>query len=158
MNNHICKAKSRSTGEWVQGYYVQKTDPLLNFPYHFILNQECDNGSSLLSSFMTWHQVDPDTVCRYTGLNDQKCNPIFENDMIKFCRYYEYWDADNEILLDKVIFEDGCFCLEHTYSCDGYNELSCIYNEISFSGEYDSDCIFEVIGNKFDNTELMEGE
>lgn len=156
MSKHLCKAKNRETNEWITGYYVAKTDPLMGHTYHFILCQECDNGSSILSSFMNWYQVNPDTLCRCTGLKDQKGTYIFENDIIKFCRYYQYWDADNDILLDKVMFEDGCFCLEHTYSCDGYNELSCIYNDIAFSGEYDSDCIFEVIGNKFDNTELME--
>ena len=85
MNNHICKAKSLGTGEWVQGYYVQKTDPLLGITYTYLVTQGHDEWTKTqLSSFVTWYQIDPDTVCRYTGINDKHGNPIFEYDIVSY--------------------------------------------------------------------------
>lgn len=134
MNNHICKAKTISTNEWVQGYYVAKTDPLLGCISHFILCQECDNPTNILSSFMTWYQVDPETLCRYTGVNDQNGNPIFEHDIL--CgTVYHMFDASTETFEVHWLNEVGGWGLNYFEP---------------------SDCV--VIGNKFDadNTELME--
>ena len=158
MNNYICKAKDIKTDEWVSGYYVKKIDPLICCcNYHFILCQEYPNGSDVLNSMPTWHQVKPHTLCRYTGVNDQHGNPIFEHDILKVCLCYSDWSDCNEIFIDSIMFENGCFCFNNVFSSDGYNELSCVYNEITCGdGIYDG-CIFEVIGNKFDNTNLMEG-
>ena len=82
MNNHICRAKSLDTGEWVYGYYVSTTDPLLDCAYHYILSQEYNSDTGLLDSFISWRRVDPNTVCRYTGMEDKNGTPIYENDCI----------------------------------------------------------------------------
>lgn len=156
MNNHICKAKDIETNSWVQGYYVSKVDPLYGFPYHYLLYQGCDKHN-IPDSFLTWHKIDPETLCRYTGVNDQHGNPIFEHDILKVCLGYNDWSDCNEIFIDSIMFENGCFCFSNVFSYDGYNELSCVYNEITCGDGIDDCCIFEVVGNKFDNTNLMEG-
>lgn len=130
MNNHICKAKSLGTGEWVQGYYVQKTDPLLGFTYAYLVNQGHDECTkTLLSSFVTWYQIDPNTVCRYTGLNDKNSNPIFENDVV---------------MIDEG-FDKFTGCVRWDQECAFY--------EIEYGTPLYFYDVLEVIGNKFDTEE-----
>ena len=155
MDKYMCRAKNGSNN-WVYGYYVKKVDPLFSYSKHYILCQKEGVYPGVLNSLMTWYEVDPDTVCRYTGVNDQHGNPIFEHDILKVCLCYNDWSECNEIFIDSIMFENGCFCLNKVFSSDGYNELYCVYSEITCGDDTYDDCIFEVIGNKFDNTELME--
>lgn len=158
MNNHICKAKIRENNKWIQGYYVYKTDPLLNLPYHYILSQEHQAGFALSSSFMTWYEVDSDTVCRYIGWNDRHGAPIFENDIVEFKlideshKYLVWWDTESNMMtavpLDGIVFN----------GYDYYNHLNIRYEEFCLMlmdpyGDYND---IKVMGNIFDNPELME--
>ena len=93
MNHHICRAKSLDTGEWVYGYYVS-IDPLLGCAYHYILSQEYNDNTGLLNSFMTWCEVDPSTVCRYTGQEDVDGTPIFEHDILHGVYYHMFEDIN----------------------------------------------------------------
>ena len=136
MNNHICKAKSLGTGEWVQGYYVQKTDPILGIIYTYLVTQGHDEWTKTqLSSFVTWYQVDPDTVCRYTGLKDKNNNPIFENDIALIRDSFGAFEVcvhwDQACAIFEIVY--GVLC-EPLYNCE----------------------TLEIIGNIFDNPELME--
>jgi hypothetical protein len=131
MNNLICKAKDIETNTWVQGYYVSKVDPLYGFPYHYLLYQGHDKHN-IPDSFLTWHKIDPDTVCRYTGLNDKHNNPIFENDV--------------------VMIDDG---FDKFAGCVRWDQ-ACAFYEIEYGTPLYFYEALEVIGNKFDNTNLME--
>ena len=159
MNNHICKAKSLGTGEWVQGYYVQKTDPLLGFTYAYLVNQGHDECTkTLLSSFVTWYQIDPNTVCRYTGLNDKNSNPIFENDIVEFTiadtsyKYLVWWNKESN-MMTAVPFDGIRF-----NGYDYYSHLNMHYEEfyLMLCDPYCDYRDIKVIGNIFDNPELME--
>ena len=132
MNNHICKAKDIKTGEWVQGYYVTKQDPLLGISYHYILCQETEEGSGILNSLMSWYKVDPNTVCRYTGVKDMCGNPIFEHDIL---HGVVYGMLDGYISTFEVHWDDyiGGW---------GFNNFE------------PSEC--RIVGNKFDNGESYE--
>ena len=157
MNNYICKAKSLETGEWVHGYYVLKDDPLYGFKYHYILHQECGKND-ILDSFPTWCRVDHETLCRHIGWNDMHDTPIFENDIVEFKlvdeshKYLVWWNTESNMMtavpLDGIVFN----------GCDYYNHLNMRYEEFCLMlmdpyGDYSD---IKVIGNIFDNPELME--
>lgn len=82
--------------------------------------------------------VDPKTVCQYTGLTDKAGKKIFENDIVTLEDYHGHRTA-------YVFYgEDyGCWF----YGGDRFSD------EYIFNGQQK-----EVIGNIFDNPELLNGE
>ena len=83
-------------------------------------------------------EVIPETVCQYTGLKDKNGKKIFDGD-IGVHREYEcigkiVWNDDEAGFYFCTLLEDGMFEEEHLY-------------------DY-ADC--EVIGNIYDNPELLE--
>lgn len=80
------------------------------------------------------HIIDKSTLCQYTGLTDKNGNMIWENDVVK----------DN-VIFGTVIWEEknARFMINDVH--DGLQEYSDWWHEV------------EVIGNIFDNPELLEG-
>lgn len=101
---------------------------LESYSMKWILNPLSDGG-------FKWFLVDNNTICQFTGLFDKNGNKIWENDIV---------DTHNRGVgysrLEKVIYENGGFfpISTHGWEC-----------------EPDADEI-EVIGNVFDNKELLE--
>lgn len=88
-------------------------------------------------------EIQPDTICQYTGLKDKNGNLIWENDIV------------------FVTDDDGCSGQIDT----GVGEIDFLDGLWYISGNvqnalYDIDKCFqlEVIGNIFDNKELLESE
>ena len=157
MNNHICKAKDIETNTWVQGYYVSKVDPLYGFPYHYLLYQGRDKNG-IPDSFITWNKIYPDTLSRNIGHNANHGTPIFENDIVGFKladeshKYLVWWNTESNMMtavpLNEIAFN----------GYDYYNHLNMHYEEFCLMlmdpyGDYSD---IKVIGNIFDNPELME--
>lgn len=65
------KAKSILDGAWVQGDLIHKEDGKI----------------AILRNGFNVSEVDPSTVCQYTGLKDCKGNEIWEHDLIHFVGY-----------------------------------------------------------------------
>ena len=96
---------------------------------------------------------------QYTGLTDKNGKKIFEGDIVRYGKgIYEWNKKDWEFEVGIIEFKDGAFIINDIYSSDGYNELSCLYHEINYSGKYDSGTLLEVIGNIYDNPELIRNE
>lgn len=138
------RAKRTDTGEWVEGYYVKLK--LTGTAYILPGDVEVEPCKKGVLQFVKY-QVDPETVCRHTGLKDVKKRKIFDGDVCK--------DVDNivrilwsdkhqwgvEILkTDHVLSRGLIFPLWQYDNCkeNGYREL-------------------EVVGNIFDDFELLEG-
>lgn len=71
VENIKFKAKSTLDGAWVQGDLIHKEDGKI----------------AILRNGFNVSEVDPSTVCQFTGLKDCKGNEIFENDLIHFVGY-----------------------------------------------------------------------
>jgi len=77
MNNRVikfrgrCEKESRYAGEWVEGSLVQCEDGAT-----LIVVAHSDNCTS------TYH-VDPETVCQFTGVEDDCGNELYEHDYVK---------------------------------------------------------------------------
>lgn len=71
MREILFKARRLSDGEWVEGYYI---GPIGVLDVHEICDIHDITGPRV--------EVDPSTVCQYTGLTDKNGKRIFENDII----------------------------------------------------------------------------
>ena len=117
--------------QWVYGYYVRGFD-IYEEPIHMIF----DPTTIFYSHGETdgWDEIDPETLCQYTGLTDKNGNKIWENDIIIYKEIHA---------IGKVAFMEDTFVLDDEYDGKQY-----------INGMWDK---FEVIGNIFDNPELAEG-
>ena len=88
-------------------------------------------------------QVIPETVGQYTGLTDKNGKKIFEGDIVRF--YDKDWTANGIATVD---FEKGRWKINGHYT----TKLS----SIVWLDLYRTGFEYEVIGNIYDNPELLE--
>ena len=135
MREILFKAKRKDNGEWVEGYY--RRIPCMGMLEHYIMPRNPKNR-------MEQYAINPDTLCQYTGLTDKNGRKIWENDICnrkeKYPEIVTYnkgdWQLDYSYVWGKEMHTDACNL--GFYVC----ERNCV----------------EVIGNIFDNPELLEGE
>lgn len=89
-------------------------------------------------------EVDESTICQCTGLKDKNENPIWENDI---CDRKEPYP-------EIVKYCNGDWTLDYSYAI--HKETGGCYCNLGFYVE-ERKCV-EVIGNIFDNPELLESE
>ena len=132
MNDrYLFRAKRIDNGEWVCGSYVytfceDKNGIVVGVKVEKHWIVE-ENGNMVL--------VDEDTICQCTGLKDKNGKLIWENDVVR-------------IKYDDVFSEVGWI---------KYSNCGVRYNFVFGTEIYsiDDSCDIEVIGNIFDNPELI---
>lgn len=124
----------------MQGYYVKGLD-MYDKEVHLIF----EPTTMFYSSGETdgWYEVDPSTICRYTGLTDKNDKLIWENDIVK----------DENGNLYKAFWQDNYY--QFSWICIKSDKLPIgakwsLWSIKSFE--------IEVSGNIFDNPELLESE
>ena len=119
-------------GEWVKGSYVYAHKFYgTGEAAHFIYNIYGEQRVAVL----------PETVGEYTGLLDKNDKKIFEGDILRAT-----YDGDAERIYE-VIFYNGGYKMR-TKDCETMYDYSI----------HDDHPEFEVIGNIYDNPELLEGK
>ena len=83
-------------------------------------------------------------LMQYTGLKDKNEKEIYEGDII-FDSFYER--------KAKVVFLEGAFWLDYI---DNFKEYETIHKRYQLIANYDNKSVLEVIGNIYDNPELLE--
>lgn len=133
MRKILFKAKRKDNGKWVEGYLMDEN--YINVPF---------DDYDACGRFDDPIEIDPDTICQFTGLTDKNDKKIWENDICdrkeKYPEIVTYnegdWQLDYSYVFGKEIHSDACNL--GFYVC----ERNCV----------------EVIGNIFDNPELLEVE
>lgn len=132
MREFLFRGKRTDNGEWVYGNYCKAE--MLNHggTEHFIIEYSCDGSQ---------YHIDPETVGQHTGLPDKNNVKIFEGDL-------SYYDWAGKQVLMSVIFEDGEFRLRPVLKYDF---------KVWDIRIADQNKKLEIIGNIYDNQELLEG-
>ena len=115
-------------GTWVYG------DLMTEYPYH--------KGLTIVENGV-YHEVDPETVGQYTGIKigGQK---LFEHDVVRY----------RETSLDDWRYVVVVWCGDRDYPAfDVEPWIDCDCNGLSYIVV---ECEAEIIGNKWDNPELLE--
>lgn len=122
IENIKFKAKRLDNGKWVEGYFYAECGNT-----YIIENRQ---EESMLNRNITY-EVDPSTVCQYTGLADCECKELFEHDLIHFVGFTHtaevIWSECNYAFM--VVSEN-----KHSYWLHDVIKV----------------CRIERIGNKFD--------
>ena len=136
-DRYLFKAKRISDGEWIVGYLYRLSE---NNPPFIMLRKY---GES--------YEVDEHTICRCTDLRDKNSNLIWENDVIK----YHFGNAYAQIRYGAY---QSCFDSQKTEHIGFYVDWSESRNYRKDLGYWINMVNAEVIGNIFDNPELLESE
>ncbi len=147
MNREILfRGKRTGNGEWVEGKLFNDgiVDSNRLFVGDIVIERNKEGGEEDWNWDVTgidFYEVDPETVCQYTGLTDKNGKKIFEGDIVK--HFNRPGDNDTYVISHIEWYQDGCRFIKKNMNQSQYN----------ITGE----CIYEVIGNIFDNPELLEG-
>ena len=114
-------------------------------------------------------QVQEDTVGQYTGMKDEYGRKIFEGDIVEFYFYNKTKHNHNGALIKTMLIEwfAGSFYMTELFrnyrleeGPEIITEKIYTYRSSQTHGVYKSHCCYyaKLVGNKFDNPELLEGE
>lgn len=142
MREILFRAKRIDNGEWVEGQYAFILNPLTESgePIKHLI---C-NGTNIFND-----EIDPETICQYTGLKDKNGNRIWENDVVSI-NTYSYVEPEEDYF-GKVVYAEGwgCWCIQQPGEEKPIPLCEC-------EGSYLTERVVE--GNIFDNPELLKGE
>lgn len=154
MRKILFKAKRIDNGDWVMGgSIIQFLDDGTGSIYIPRFSEKCicthDNLTDDITGFedCRFHKVDPETICRFTGLKDKNGKLIFENDIIK-CQFEDMYAQI------KYGVYHSCFDSANTSHCGFYvawAEDTYMRKDLGYwiNIEY-----AEAVGNIFDNPEF----
>ena len=145
MREILFRGKRIDNGEWVYGGYAHiYSNPNTDI---IVTGRMClyeDSGELTMEA----RNIDPSTIGQYTGLTDKNGKKIFEGDILKIIHKYQSpFDDDTkeytDITTDVVFFDDEGLCFSY-----GKSPFLCVADNVT--AEY------EVVGNIYDNPELLE--
>lgn len=138
MREILFKAKRKDNGEWVEGYYTEcngKTFIGINISIYG------DIFEVLCTPVIRWFEVDPETLCQFTGMTDKNGVRIWKNDIV------EAWSQGSRAIGTVKQRVDGLWIMSPAWQNHEFWEL-----KPNSNGE----TTVEVLVNAFDNPELLQ--
>ena len=133
MNDrYLYKAKRIDNGEWVEGDLVHSV---------YKINDTCVGK---YGSDVGIHQVCENTICQCTGLKDKNGKLIWENDVVR------------KVDTNALGYHRERICMV-SFDNSGYWKIMTTLGDGYWIGEFEKEQL-EVIGNTFDNPEMLEVE
>ena len=134
---HALSKNDHLNGRWIEGY---------------LSDEDYINSLELEGEFL----INKATICQYTGLKDKNGKKIWEHDILKGFQYPYFSDGEYNYFAE-VIWFDNCpaFGL-YTFKNPKSNVRGVSEGNTEFMEEWVSED-WEVIGNIFDNPELLKG-
>ena len=138
MREILFRGKRTDNGEWVEGYfatgkwYLDEKERYAILPTDLCFYPHCEISE--------WIEIDPETLCQYTGLNDRNGDKVFIGDIIRCtrgCPHEVIWMMEY-----AGMYFGGMPAIYLSGLREGY----------AWTGKE------EKIGNIFDNPELLKGE
>ena len=123
----LFRGKRVDNGEWVEGFYACVLDT------HYIITGRFDSLTNGIINSEAY-KVDPSTVGQFAGLTDKNSTKIFEGDIVNYNGEPGYVGFDKENAEFLIFFSKWTA---------GFDSIYCDRNA-------------EVIGNVYDNPELLE--
>lgn len=141
MREILFKAKRIDNGEWVEGcYFVSGGE--------YFIHDEYIEGFCM--PVVVNVKIIPETLCQFTGLCDKNGNKIWENDIL-MAHLDEFYPED--VTYETVEWGVAGWVGRETSNID--REYGSVDRE--YLDEFDLKH-FEVVGNIFDNKELLQEE
>lgn len=124
------KAKRLDNKEWVEGDLVHYNGNKVGIQYY------SDIGEN--NYVQVVHEIDPSTVCQFTGLRDRSGVEIWEHDVL----------SNSFIYRGEVVFQDGGFLVKRKY----INPTRCYFSELGHFLNKNKEQTVTVtnLGSKFD--------
>lgn len=141
MREILFKAKQIDNGEWIEGSLI---DLDIDSGYCYIV-QPYKKASILPIIFLITDRmklVDPETICQFTGLCDKNGKRIWENDVV-------WLVCDGKEHIYQIVWDNSELDFKATKGEENYGTH---YEYLLCCEE------IEVIGNIFDNPELLQEE
>ena len=134
----LFRAKQTDNGEWAEGYfakgkwYLDEKEKYAILPIDLCFYPRCEINE--------WIEIDPETLCQYTGLTDKNGKKVFIGDIIRCSK-----GCPHEVIWLQEYGGTYIGGMPAVY-------LSGLFKGYAWTGEE------EKIGNIFDNPELLKGE
>lgn len=138
------RGKDLNTGEWVYGFYSQGSciDPISG-----------EEGVRHIIKGDVLYDVDPETVCQFTGLLDMYEKEVYEGDIVMH-------DGNHELGQRIVAFYDQTFGIfikdEYDDIRKGQNPWLNDYARPTCMNEWSVDGLLKVVGNVYDDDIIPE--
>lgn len=127
------KEKGEFNNVWVTGNLIVSNGKYYIHPVGNVVNVKNEIGRIIVM-----HEVIPDTICQCTGSKNKNGKLIWENDIVKG-KYYDNGKSHRHIGQVK-------------YTCEAYKVVG-VKQYTGYHARLDGS--YEVIGNIFDNPELL---
>lgn len=140
MREILFRGKRVDNGEWVEGFLV------VVGKWYYILTGKLDITKGVVA--FEGFEVISETVGQFTGLTDKNGKPIYEGDIVHAVYKSNYIGVPDKCFGDGVVEYRGSY----------YENASYRMNMIGEPGYriFSSSLKIRVIGNVFDNPELLE--